>query len=258
VSLARSLESTLHPTLARRVVASVDQVLDGHAENAGNRDERGRTRSGLFPASDLSSVPIGEPGKAVDLVAALRAGEGDEGGKSGGEGVLVGHVGQRTYVAARSYVKAPGDFGNQVAETPGMASRREGPRSPVAERIRARIREMGASETSFSEKLGQSGKQLSTQLRRLDDGGNLRSDTLAKLSAALGKSEHWIMTGRDPETTPLSLDPRWKEAAEEAARVYRVSPRSIVAVGEHRPPAPPKNLDGAYILLMSKADEYGA
>ena len=104
-------------------------------------------------------------------------------------------------------------------------------KSPVAERIRDRLKEMGQSESAFSEAFGKDRTMLSTQLRRLDAGGNLRGDTLQRLEGYLGKSSQWILTGIEPEGLPLAADERWPKAAAEAREQLGLTEAQMEAAG---------------------------
>lgn len=123
----------------------------------------------------------------------------------------------------------------------------------IATRIRARITEMGTSESALAESLGKHRSVLSTILRRLEKGGNIRSDTLTTLERALGKSQQWILTGEEGEGIRLSDLPAWAAVAEEALDRYRVSADALDAVGKMRIPATPKRFDAAFVSALARA-----
>jgi len=108
------------------------------------------------------------------------------------------------------------------------------PTSPqaIAARIRARLAELELSESSFAAAEGKDRTTLSTQLRRLASGGNLRQDTLIRLSKYLGKPIHWILTGEDIlGGIPLSQMEGWNAAVVEVLTRFQFTPEQIEAAG---------------------------
>jgi transcriptional regulator with XRE-family HTH domain len=125
----------------------------------------------------------------------------------------------------------------------------------IAARIRARIAEMGVSESSLAERDGKDRSVYSTILRGLADGTrqNLRGDTLRSFVRILGKSEQWILTGEETEGVRLSDLPQWAAVSAEAlTRFKTLTPASVEAVGKMRVPAPPKHFDAAFVGALAQ------
>lgn len=125
----------------------------------------------------------------------------------------------------------------------------------IATRIRARIAEMGISESELAEREGKHRSVYSTILRGLADGSRqgLRGDTIKTFVRLLGKTEQWILTGEETEGIRLSDLPEWSTASAEAlARFKGVTPEILDAVGKMRVPAPPKRFDAAFVGALAR------
>lgn len=132
-----------------------------------------------------------------------------------------------------------------------MPARSSNPNSPqVAGRIRARLAELGYTESSFAEKLGRERTVISTILRRLDQGGNLRTDTIKLLVQHLGKSEQWLLTGTESRGTRMADVPGWAEAARAAAARHRFTDDEIAAVADWTMPTPPSHADEKTVTAL--------
>lgn len=122
----------------------------------------------------------------------------------------------------------------------------------IAARVRARIAEMGQSESSLAEKSGRHRSVFSTILRKLEKGGRVRSDTLATLAIVLGKSEQWIFTGEEAEGVRLADVPGWAAISAEAATRFKLPPEALEAVGKMRMPSTPKHFDTAFVGALAR------
>lgn len=137
---------------------------------------------------------------------------------------------------------------------PTKSKREAGAPSPVAARVRARITEIGLSESAISERLGWHRSVLSTILRRLDAGdSNLRGDTLQRLELALGKPAQWILTGVEPIGVRLADCPGWTEAAAVASERFGISAETIATIAEGRLPRAVRFVDPSLIRALSDA-----
>jgi hypothetical protein len=116
-------------------------------------------------------------------------------------------------------------------------------RRQIAHRVRARIAELGTSESAIAESWGKDRTVLSTQLGRVEAGGNLRDDTLRKLAVSLGKSIGWILTGVEEPGFRLADQPGWAGAAKEAQERFGFSDEVVKEAGEMRAPLRPGRLD---------------
>ncbi len=254
----RNRHRTPHCALAGGGVASVDQVLDARPKGASDPHKDDTAGVLSEPARDLREVPTApQSGEGLQLLDGQPRDESDQCEDSVAErdGVmLVGHVTNVRSHDERSFVK---DFDADAYERGEDApvSPRKPPReeSPIAKRIRERIAEMGQTESGLAEALGRDRTHISTQLRRLDAGGNLRSDTLQLFERALGKSSQWILTGQEPEGVRISDVPGWAEVAVEATSRYKLPPEAVEAVGRMRVPAVPARFDAAFVGALARA-----
>jgi hypothetical protein len=123
----------------------------------------------------------------------------------------------------------------------------------IAGRIRARIEEMGESESGIAEKMGRHRSVLSTTLRKLDEGKGLRTATLARLEKVLGKTQQWILTGEEGEGVRLADLPGWPLVASEAAARHKLAPEVLEAVGRMRVPVAPRVFDAAFVGAIARA-----
>jgi hypothetical protein len=164
-----------------------------------------------------------------------------------------------TYVRShdvRTSVKGNVAAPHVLGEDAGMSAQRKPDpesKSPVAERIRGRLREMGQTESGFSEAFGKDRTVLSTQLRRLDAGGNLRTDILQRLESYLGKSSQWILTGVEPEGVRLADDDRWADAAAQAKSEMGYTDEQIAAAGGLRIPERPERMNPTVVAGFVQA-----
>jgi hypothetical protein len=125
--------------------------------------------------------------------------------------------------------------------------------SPISDRVRERLAEMGMSETHASERMGWTRTVLSTLLRRIDEGGALRDETVDKLELVLGKPGQWIRTGEEPPGVRLADCPGWAEAARIAAERWGLTPAQIALVGDGRMPQAVRFVDPSLIRSLSDA-----
>lgn len=125
--------------------------------------------------------------------------------------------------------------------------------SPVAARIRARVAELGHTESSFSEAIGWQRTVLSTMLRRMDRGlPGLSPPTLAKLEKHLGKPVQWILKGEESEGIALRDVEGWAEARAAAAERYGIASETLDLVGQMRFPVAPTRLDAPSIAALAR------
>lgn len=125
----------------------------------------------------------------------------------------------------------------------------------IAARIRARIAEMGISESELAERDGKTRSVYSTILRGLMDGSrkNLSRGTLARFEMLLGKSKQWIETGEEPDGVRLADLPEWPAVSAEAlARFKGVTPKILESVGKMRVPSRPKVFDAAFVGALAR------
>lgn len=128
--------------------------------------------------------------------------------------------------------------------------------SPVADRIRAYFTELGYTQGAFSEALGWDRSQLSTILGRLDQGRNIRTDTLDALAKGMGCSRDWILTGEGPRAVALPAlrdVPGWVAAREQAATRYGVAEAVLEEVGQWSIPSPPAEIDAPFVVALARA-----
>lgn len=128
-------------------------------------------------------------------------------------------------------------------------------RSPVAERIRARLGEIGLTESEASEALGNTRTVLSTQLRRLDKGEDtaLSDATVTKLEKLLGRSGDWIRKGYEGPGVPLRECHGWAEAAARARDLYGLTEEQIALVGGTTFEKPLRFLEASLIRMLADA-----
>lgn len=154
---------------------------------------------------------------------------------------------------ARSHVKRNRRPSAETAENGAVTTPATRARSPIAERVRARLAEMRMSERAASEALRWTPTVLSTILRKLDQGGAVNSDTLRALEQLLGRPAAWILTGDEPAGVLLSDCPGWAAAAREARDRYGLTDEQIAAVARCRFPAAPRHVDALLIRAISDA-----
>ncbi len=123
----------------------------------------------------------------------------------------------------------------------------------IAARVRARLKEMGTSESDLAVGLGRHRSVFSTILRRLEKGGNVRSDTLRTLEGAIGKSQQWILTGEEAEGVRLADIPGWAAISAEAGARYKLAPEALEEVGRMRLPSVPTHFDAAFVGALAHA-----
>ena len=200
--------------------------------------------SGVFLAGETVEIREPNPGNREQV------------GEPSGERVKSFHRAheQRTLPTAPQVVKNERSEAREVRKTTGMAAKakREGEGSPIADRIRAEIKARGTVVTAFSQAIGWEAGQLGMILRRLDAGGNLRSDTAEYLAAKLEHSVHWLFTGEEPGPA-LSTLPGWAEAR--AGASGRVSEEALDVVGAWRVAKPPSQISVAFVLALARAYE---
>jgi transcriptional regulator with XRE-family HTH domain len=126
-------------------------------------------------------------------------------------------------------------------------------RSPIAERIRARLAELGMSESEAALKLGKNRTLLSTILRRIDAGASVHDRTKAKLEILLGKSWQWVETGEEGQGVRLRECPGWEEAARLARERYSLTDEQIEHAGATTFPKAPRYLEPALVRALADA-----
>jgi len=248
-----SFDGTDNDTLRRDATTPEDQIGGIGPKSGGVRLERIDTREALLSSGDLRGVTAPTTSKGVEFLKG-EIPEADESAESGGEvrdgGV---HADERSH-RERLFVKPHDDPVLEVDEDLAVSGKKKATSqpSPIAQRIRARLAELEQTESSYATGLEKHRTLLSKQLERLDEGGNLRSDTLLKLEKRLGKSVQWILTGEEPAGFMLASFPGWKEAADAAVERYRLSPELVEVVGRFHVPAKPARIDAAIIATLAR------
>jgi hypothetical protein len=126
--------------------------------------------------------------------------------------------------------------------------------SPVADRVRAEALRLGVSLRKLSADIGWHETQLGVILRRLDEGGNIRSDAQEELARGLGWSVQKLMTGEESAAgVTLETLPEWPEARKVAEERYRISTEALDAVARWRVPHPPPRIDAAFVVALARA-----
>ena len=250
-TLPRLRDRPSYPPLTRGVAPAVDQVLRGRPEDAGDGGDGRRTRSGLRPACNLSGVSsVGlEPSEAVDLVQ-FKQSKVDERGQPGGEIVRVGHDDGRSFTDEQAFVKRRDATVVPFGETAAMAAaKKDRPARPdVAQRVRARIAELGTTESAISLSWGKDRTLLSTVLRGVEkDGRHIRDDLLQRLAMTIGKTPGWIFNGVEEEGVRLRDVPGWEAAASEAADRFGFPADAVAIAGDTRLPSQPRRMDAATV-----------
>lgn len=125
--------------------------------------------------------------------------------------------------------------------------------SPVSDRVRAIAAERGLSIRQMSEAIGWHETQLGVILRRLDSGGNMRSDVQEEIAKGIGRSVQWLMTGAETEAEGTLIErlPGWEEARRDAAG--RVSDEALDVVAKWRVSSPPERIEVAFVLALARA-----
>ncbi|HSM93437.1 MAG TPA: hypothetical protein VLT47_11175 [Anaeromyxobacteraceae bacterium] len=125
----------------------------------------------------------------------------------------------------------------------------------MADRVRAVAEERELSIRKLSEAIGWHETQLGVILRRLDAGGNVRSDVLEELADGIGKSVHWLLTGEEPEGALIESLPGWADARDEARERFRVSEEALRVVARWRVASPPSRIDAGFVVALARAWE---
>jgi hypothetical protein len=94
---------------------------------------------------------------------------------------------------------------------------------------------------------------LSTILRRVDDGGGLNTDTLARLERLLGKPAQWILTGEERAGVRLCDCPGWTEAAAEARERFGLTEEQIAGAGATTWPRMPRHVEPSLVRALVDA-----
>jgi hypothetical protein len=109
----------------------------------------------------------------------------------------------------------------------------------IADRVEARLRELGKSVDDYSEELGHHRRQLGSQLRRLRAGIGLGGYTWTEIAQHLGLSVDYLLHGIVVDAPPMRQWPGWAEAATIAIETLGCEPEEVEAAGRliwpHRP-----------------------
>lgn len=125
--------------------------------------------------------------------------------------------------------------------------------SPIAARVRARLRELGISESDAAKALGRDRTVVSTLLRRLDAGHPVTTSTLRRLEPIIGRTAEWMVSGEEPAGVRLDACPGWEEAVRLARERYGLTSDQVERVAACRFPAAPRHVDVALVRAISDA-----
>lgn len=131
---------------------------------------------------------------------------------------------------------------------------RQQPRPDIAERVRARIKEMGTTESDIAVSWGKDRTLLSTILRGVEkDGRRVRDDLLQRLAATIGRTPGWILTGVEEEGVRLSDVEGWADAAREATQRFGLTAEAVAMAGGTRLPTKPNRMDAVTVEGYARA-----
>lgn len=131
-------------------------------------------------------------------------------------------------------------------------------RREIAARVRAWAEERAAADPGYSVRqlsiaCGWDGSHLGTVLRRLENGRDVRTETLRTIATTMGRPVSWLESGVMPEGVLLGDLPGWTEAAAGAIERFRLDPAHVAAIGQMRVPVAPRRLDAHVVAQLARA-----